>query len=256
MTLALYAPYFVAGLFLGMFLLLEIGRRAGLRRLAQDAEGARTGAGPIEGAVFGLLGLLIAFTFSGAAARFDARRHLVVEEANDIGTAYLRLDLLPPESQPPLRDLFRRYLDYRLEGFRAMPDTLATKAAFDRAVVLQGEIWDSAVIASRGNSPAAMLLLPALNQMIDITSTRLAAMRMHPPMIIFLMLAGLTLVGSLLAGYGMAGSKKRGWIHMLVFATIMAGSVYIIVDLEFPRAGLIRIDAFDQVLVEVRQAMK
>jgi hypothetical protein len=92
--------------------------------------------------------------------------------------------------------------------------------------------------------------------MIDITSTRLAAMRMHPPMIIFLMLAGLTLVGSLLAGNGMAGSKKRGWIHMLVFATIMAGSVYIIVDLEFPRAGLIRIDAFDQVLVEVRQAMK
>jgi hypothetical protein len=256
MTMILIAPFLAVGLLLGMLLLLEIGRRAGARRLAQDPDGARTGAAPIEGAVFGLLGLLIAFTFSGAATRFDTRRHLIVEEANDIGTAYLRLDLLPPESQPPLRDLFRRYLDTRLEAYGALPDTVAAKTALDRAAVLQGEIWNSAVVASRGNSPAAMLLLPALNQMIDITSTRLAGMRMHPPTVIFLMLSGLTLLGSLLAGYGMAASKKRGWIHMLVFATIMAASVYVIVDLEFPRAGLIRVDAFDQVLVDVRQTMK
>jgi hypothetical protein len=256
MTMILIAPFLAAGLLLGMLLLLEIGRRVGARRLAQDPDGARTGAAPIEGAVFGLLGLLIAFTFSGAATRFDTRRHLIVEEANDIGTAYLRLDLLPPESQPPLRDLFRRYLDTRLEAYGALPDTVAAKTALDRAAVLQGEIWNAAVVASRGSSPATMLLLPALNQMIDITSTRLAGMRMHPPTVVFLMLSGLTLLGSLLAGYGMAASKKRGWIHMLVFATVMAASVYLIVDLEFPRAGLIRVTSFDQVLVDVRQTMK
>jgi hypothetical protein len=85
-------------LFVGMLILLEVGRRAGVRRQLRDPSG--TGAGALEAAVFGLLALLIAFTFSGAASRFDARRHLVVEEANAIGTAYLRVDLLPPAVQP------------------------------------------------------------------------------------------------------------------------------------------------------------
>jgi len=76
--------------------------------MKEDPEGARAGAGAVEGSVFGLLGLLIAFTFSGAAFRFDARRQLAVEETNAIGTAYLRLDLLPADKQPALRDSFRR----------------------------------------------------------------------------------------------------------------------------------------------------
>src|SRR5262245_16132661 len=90
-------------LFIGMLLLLETGRRLSLRQLAQEGAAERAGFGVIEGAVFALLGLLIAFTFSGAAARFDTRRQLVVEEANAIGTAYLRLDLLPATAQPQLR---------------------------------------------------------------------------------------------------------------------------------------------------------
>jgi hypothetical protein len=113
------------GLFFGMLLLLEIGRRIGLRRLATDSEGARQGFGVVEGAVFGLMGLLIAFTFSGAASRFDTRRQLVVEEANAIGTAYLRLDLLPPSTQAALRENFRRYVDARLEVYRKLPDMVA-----------------------------------------------------------------------------------------------------------------------------------
>ena len=88
------------GLFAGMLVLLEIGRRLGLRRLALDSEAVRAGFGVVEGAIFALMGLLIAFTFSEAASRFDTRRQLVVEEANAIGTAYLRLDLLSASAQP------------------------------------------------------------------------------------------------------------------------------------------------------------
>jgi hypothetical protein len=73
-----FSVFFAVGLFLGILLLLEAGRRVGTRRIAQDPEGARQGAAVVEGAVFGLLGLVIAFTFSGAANRFDARRHRVV----------------------------------------------------------------------------------------------------------------------------------------------------------------------------------
>src|SRR5262245_2395126 len=101
-----------------MLLLFEVGRRIGLRRRAKATEGAIAGSGVIEGAVFALFGLLVAFTFSGAAARFDTRRQLIVEETNAIGTAYLRLDLLPVAAQLTLRERFRQYLAARLEDYR------------------------------------------------------------------------------------------------------------------------------------------
>ena len=92
--------------------------------------------------------------------------------------------------------------------------------------------------------------------MIDITTTRTMSTQTHPPAIIFALLFGLGLASALLAGYSMAGSKSRSWLHILGFATVMAVAVYVILDLEYPRLGLIRIDAFDQALVELRESMK
>ncbi len=91
MTLAFAASLSAVGLFLGMLMLFETGRCVGKKRLMRDPDSAATGAGPAEAAVFGLLGLLLAFTFSGATSRFEVRRHLITEEANAIGTAYLRI---------------------------------------------------------------------------------------------------------------------------------------------------------------------
>jgi hypothetical protein len=99
-------------------------------------------------------------------------------------------------------------------------------------------------------------VLPPINDMIDITTTRLVRMQIHPPPIIFVLLGAITLVAGLLAGYGMAGGKGRNLLHMLVYATVMAGAVYVIMDLEYPRGGLIRIDAADQTLVDVRDGTK
>jgi hypothetical protein len=253
-----YASLFAGGLLVGMLLCLEIGRRIGVRRMARDVEGSRAGVGVVDGAVFALLGLLIAFTFSGAATRFDTRRHLIVEEANAIGTAYLRLDLLPAAAQPALRDAFRRYVDGRLEVYRVLPDIEAARAALARSAVLHGEIWRQAVDACAGQSDrsANMLVLPALNQMIDITTTRTVAAETHPPAIIYALLAALVLISALLAGYDMAGGKTRNWVHMTGFALIMAAAIYVILDLECPRLGWIRIDAVDQLLVDVRENMK
>jgi hypothetical protein len=247
---------FLLVLFAGTLLFLEMGRRVGLRR-AKDAEGGGAGFGAVEGAVFGLLGLLIAFTFSGAASRFDARRQLVGEEANDIGTAYLRIDLLPAEKQPAMRDLFRQYLDARLEVYQKIPDMAAVKAAMAKAEGLQKVIWTDAVAASQASNTttASMLLLPAVNAMIDITTTRTVAMQTHPPVIIFGMLGVLALACALLAGFGMAGQKKRSWLHMLGFAAILTFSVYVILDLEFPRLGFIEVTGADQVLIDLRRSM-
>ncbi|MGZ9262911.1 MAG: bestrophin-like domain, partial [Candidatus Binatia bacterium] len=210
------------------------------------------------GAVFAVLGLLIAFTFSGATARFDTRRQLIVEETNDIGTAYLRIDLLAADAQPMLRESFRQYLDARIEVYRKLPDIDAAKVFLEKANQLQKQIWRQAVGASRaqGASPAApMLLLPALNAMFDITTTRTMATLTHPPRIVFVMLFGLALVASLLAGHGMTASRVRSWFHMVGFALVVAVVVYVILDIEYPRLGLIRIDAFDQTLIDLRNSM-
>ncbi|MEO8427337.1 MAG: DUF4239 domain-containing protein [Verrucomicrobiota bacterium] len=254
-----YGLEFAGGLFLSMLLLLEAGRRIAIRRLAQDPDGAHQGFSVVEGAVFSLLGLLIAFTFSGAATRFDGRRQLIVEEANSIGTAYLRIQLLPASAQPGLRKLFRQYLDARLETYRNLPgDIPAAQAEWTRSLKLQDEIWSSAVAAcgDSGSQPAHMLLLPALNQMIDITAVRTEATKIHPPLVIFVMLGLLSLAASLLAGYGMAGGRLRSWIHILCFASVVASTVYVIVDIEYPRFGLIRVDGADRVLSELRESMK
>lgn len=246
------------GLLFGTLILLELGRRLGDRRLKRDPEGARAGTGVVEGAVFALVGLLIAFTFSGAASRFDQRRDLIVQETNAIGTAYLRLDLLPPDARSALQADFRRYVDARLDAYRKLPDIQAAMADLGQAVALQNKIWTQAGIAGRrpdAAPDAIKLLLPALNDMIDITTTRTLASQMHPPLAIYVMLVLLALASALLAGYSMAGARSRNWLHMTIFAAVMALAVYIIIDIEFPRLGLIRVDAFDQALAELRDTM-
>jgi hypothetical protein len=249
---------FVILLFFGMLAMLELGRRIRIRQRALHAEGGGPGLGAVEGAVFALLGLLIAFTFSGAASRFDARRQLVVEEANDIGTAYLRLDLLPPATQAPLREKFRQYVDARLAFYQLLPDREAALVPEGRALALQNEIWRDAVAAGQQSptTQASILLLPALNAMIDITTTRKTVLRMHPPLVIFFLLGGIALASSLFAGYGMAEASGRSALHVFGFAAIVTLSVYVILDLEYPRLGLIRVDALDQLLADVRDGMK
>jgi hypothetical protein len=101
-----------------------------------------------------------------------------------------------------------------------------------------------------------MLLLPALNEMIDITTTRAMAMQQHPPMVVYVMLGVLMLAGALLAGYGAAEARVRSWAHSLGFAALFAITFYVTLDIEYPRLGLIRVAAADEVLVALRASMK
>ncbi|HLJ86267.1 MAG TPA: DUF4239 domain-containing protein [Candidatus Angelobacter sp.] len=238
---------------------MEAGRRIGLRQRRLDPEGSKAAFATIEGAVFALLGLLVAFTFSGAAERFEARRQLIVQEANAIGTAYLRIDLLPNEAQRTLRSNFKDYLDARIEMYRHVgSDIEAARNDMRRYADLQDKIWAEAVAAcNAGCSPAVeSLVISSLNEMIDITTTRYVALETHPPAAIFWSLGILLLAGSLLAGYSMAEAKKPSMLHRLLFPIILTTAVYIIVDLEYPRMGFIRIDKADHVLTDLRKSMR
>lgn len=249
---------FVALMFLGMVIFLEVGRRVGKRHIARDPQLMSTHSS-VDGAVFALYGLLLAFTFSGAPARLDLRRQLIAQEANAIGTAYLRIDLLPDDQQPAMRERFRNYLDSRLEIYsRKYTNFDEIKQGLAKSAKLQTDIWKAAVTASRlpqSHPDTGKLLLPAINGMIDITTTRTMAALIHPPQIIFGLLFLLALVCSTLAGYSMAASRERSWLHILAFVTIAVISVYVVLEIEYPRLGFIRMQDYDQMLVNLRQSM-
>ena len=229
-----------------MILLLELGRRQRRRR---ESEGSST----IEGAIFALFGLLLAFTFSGAVSRYDSHRLLLTEEVNDIGTAYLRLDLLPSQAQPELRQLFRDYTNSRLHLFDGDGHEISPETA-----QLQRAIWQRATTAASApgaNSDATKLLLPAINDMIDITSTRQNAFYMHPPAVVYWLLFAFSGGSALMAGYSMKPGP-RDWVHSVALALAVTLTVYTILDVEYPRRGLIRLSDRDQALISLRDSMK
>lgn len=249
---------YLPGLFLCIVLFVWVGRWIGAQRSREETERERVGLVTVETAIYALLGLMVAFTFSGASSRFDTRRAQTVQEANAIGTAYLRLDLLPAAAQPALRAKFRLYTDERVAVYGALPDVKASDAHMARANALQGEIWADSIAALRGAPPqASLLLVPALNDMIDITTTRAISLRTHTPAVILGALVLLTLACALLVGYGLAGGKPFATnLHMIGFAFMMTVTLYVILDLDHPRLGLIRLDYVDQAFIDLRAGMK
>jgi hypothetical protein len=246
------------GLFAALIAMMELGRRRGRVAFTKSDAGERpAGLSTVEAVAFGLLGLLLAFTFSGAAARLETRRAQIVDEANAIGTAWLRLDVLPAEAQPPLRDRLRRYTDSRIALYRifAQHGVEAALAELARSTALQQEIWAGAVAATRDAPSTAVIVLPALNTMFDLASARMAATAMHPPAIVYVVLAIISLVCGFLVGFEMGATPSPSRAHMVMLAAILAITFSVIVDFEYPRLGIIRIDDFDQLIAGVRASM-
>jgi hypothetical protein len=229
-----------------MLVLIEAGRRFRINHKAPLESAA------IESAIFALFGLLLAFTFSGAVTRYDNHRELLVEETNAIGTAYLRLDLLPPAAQPALRQLFRDYTTSRLHLYDSVSPEISPATEH-----LQREIWQQSVAATTApgaNVDAAKLLLPALNTMIDITGTRQNAFNMHPPDVVFWLLFAFSGGAAFLAGYSMT-SHGRSWFHMFALALAVTLTIYATLEIEYPRQGLIRLNDTDITLINLRNSM-
>jgi hypothetical protein len=235
---------------------LRMGWKRGRRRMSQQGTDVNEGLGAVDGAIFGLMGLLLAFTFTGAASRFDQRRDLIVEEVNAIGTAWLRLDLLEQGARNETRELMRQYLDRRLDVYRDVTDPDVVAAALSRVATTQAELWGRLISAIREDrSLPVQTILPAFNDMFDIAEARRLATEMHPPVAIYLMLGLLVLVSAFLAGFGQAKASRQSMLHLAGFAAVTSISIYFILDMEYPRLGLIRVDGFDQALVALRASM-
>jgi hypothetical protein len=242
-----FTPFDAFFLLPAMIVLQQLGHGLRLRRQTAPQSSA------VEGAVFALFGLLLAFTFSGAVARYDAHRELVTEERNYIETAFLRLDLLPSQDRPRLRQLFRDYVDSRLHLYNSGLAEISPATE-----QLKREIWQESVAdvaASGANPDATRLVLPALNNMFDITATRLNAFNMHPPSVVFWLLFILSGGSAFLAGFGMS-APTRSWFYTIAFALAVTLTVYATLEIEYPSQGLIRLTNTDQVLTNLRDSMK
>ena len=203
------------------------------------------GTAAVEAALYALLGLMVAFTFSGAEERLNARKQLIVEEVQSIGTAYLRFDLLRAEDAAVLREEMREYVDARLAYYDELLDFAAARAERRRwPTTSSSGSGRHAVAASAkmGDSRAALLVLQSLNQAFDVAIARYAALRTHVPGAIFILLLVLALACAFFAGIGMA--RRRGppsTLHMIIFAGVLAVTAYVILNLEFPRAGFVKL---------------
>lgn len=224
-----------------MLALMGIGERAARRF-------RNVPAGPVDSAVLALLGLLLGFQFAGASNRLDTRRQIVVKEANAIGTAYLRIDLLPSEDQPALRALFREYTALRVKMVEARrtEQAIATDAESRK---VQNEIWGKAVAACRKDpSPATRtLVITSLNDMIDVTTERHVAAHTHTPLLVVGLLISVALMSAFLVGYATHGPKRPRVLHAL-FVVVVVGTLYVTLDMEFPRAGLIQVGPADEAM--------
>lgn len=239
--------------FAGLVACLEIGYRIGVQRV-KTISNAFEGFGAIEAAVFGIFGLLLSLSFFGAASRLDARRQLIVNEANAIATAYMRVDLLPNAAQPEVRRLFREYLDERIRISESSNETQAL-AEMSNASKLQQTIWSHAISATKEGIAGAPLLLAALNQMSEVASAKAIAVRTHLPALVFHFLVAAALLSALIAGFGMARGH-RNWLSVLAYASIVTLTMYVMIDMEYPRAGLIRIGAADLAMTALRDSIR
>jgi hypothetical protein len=247
-----------AGIFVALLVFLELGRRLGAKLLAERGTGVRAGVGVVDGTVYGLLGLLIGFAFSGAAGRFDKRSELVVNEVGAISTAWLRIDLMVPERQPAARAAFERYVDALLAAYQHPPGSAPERHERKRLARAEDDLWTASVEASLapGGDPARIALLPALNEMFDAVDTERLAQRLHPPLVIYAMLVLTAFAAALFGGYALSNAPNRNWIHMVGVAATVSVALFVILELESPRLGVIRMDRIDQAIVELRETMR
>jgi preprotein translocase subunit SecG len=264
--LCLFALAIAAVFFASSLILLNFGRHLGLRYLQQQKDAANmAGLATVEGAVFALIGLLLAFTISGALQRFDERRQLVVQEANAASTAHDRLGLFEGDVGRNLQTKLKDYVEARIDLYRMPHDfslwrrsELFSSEQQDKIVDFKNKVWNATAAACPQVSfrPACSQAMPGLTGLFEVARLRLGASEKHPPQIVYVMLFGLGLGGSLLAGFGMAAATARSWIHMLIFAATLTVTLYTVTDMEYPRLGLIRIEHFDHFLVDAHQQMQ
>ena len=240
-------------LFVGILVMDYLGFRAKIKKNTEGNEGL----GAMEGALLGLLGLLLAFTFNLSSLRHDARREAVVEEANNIGTALLRADLYADSIKHLLKADFKQYIESRINYYEVGNDEVKIQNALSQSTLISQKIWARVAELSqkKENYLCSIQMIPALNSMIDIVTSRDDKRLAHVPESIIYLLFILCLTSAFIIGYGRK-NQKMDWILVSCFAIMISITVYLILDLDQSRSGVITTDTAHQKMLELRRMLK
>lgn len=242
-------------LFISMLLINRLGVTAYKKRLLKHPETKEAAFSTLEGALLGLLALLLGFTFSMSSSRFDDRREALIEEVNAIGTAVLRADLYPDSVKQILRNDFREYLEARISYYEARNDKTAIQNSLKRAGDISSRIWKKAAEFTPGEAHSIVIsnqMIPALNAMIDIVTTRDEKEWARIPKSIMFLLFVLCVASSFIVGYSMKG-RKTDWLILISFCLMVSITLYMILDLDKPRSGIITLNDSHQKMIELRE---
>jgi hypothetical protein len=246
----------IAGVFFVVLVAVgEGGYRLGLAKFQKVDEPTRSQITTIEAAVLGMLALLLGFSFSLAAGRYELSKTLLREEANAIGTTYLRTGMLPAEHGRSIAGMLRQYTDLRLASYDARSGTAELAAIYEKTDELHRKIWAEAeaVAAIDGHSIITGLFVQSLNEMIDIEGKQRSAIVNRAPALIFGLLIFMSVAAIGIVGYAFGtAATRRTWIFVLL-ALLLAAIIMVIGDMHRPRRGLIQINT--NALVDVRQTM-
>jgi hypothetical protein len=239
---------FCLALILVLLASVECGFRLGSRAQRADGQQQTPQIGTLVGALLALLGFLLAFTFGMAGSRFDARKQLLLDEANSIGTAHLRAGLLPEPHRAEVRRLRREYLDVRL-AVRTLDDVPAAVAKSDD---LHRRLWAEAEACTQKNpNPVTAMFVQSLNELIDLHTKRLTTgLEYRIPASILVMLGAVSILSMGVLGYhfGLAGS--RNFTPTLILVLVFSAVLILIIDLDRPQQGMFSISK--QALLDLR----
>jgi hypothetical protein len=237
---------------LGMILFYWTGHLITRRAMLKRLPGENKTTSVVEGSLLGLLALLLGFSFSLSNSRYDKRQSLVIDEANALGTAILRCDLYPDSVKTPLKLAMRDYLEARIRYDDAGANRDSILESLKATENAQKRIWKIASDAAQlpENLVRTNQMVPALNEMFDIASTRQALLLAKVPDLVFFLLFALCFTGSFLIGY--SDDKRPEWGIVSSFLIMVGLSIYMILDLDRPRTGIINNKAIYQQITALR----
>ncbi len=222
--------------------LTEIGYRIGLKLYAAKDEARRSQISGVQGAVLGLLGLLLGFTFSMALSRYETRRDLVLKEANAIGTTWLRAGLLPDAQRAPVKELLRRFVDVRVNTQALSEDSVQLAEGLRQSAEIEKELWQHTEAAAReAPTPITSTFIITLNEMIDTDAERIAAHRNNIPTGVWLLLLLVASSGCLISAYGSGAKGVRSAFTSAFLPLLISGVIMLIFDILHTHQGMVSI---------------
>jgi hypothetical protein len=240
------------GLIVGLVIAHEIGFWLGSRTRSVDDPFDRQVV-LIRASTAALVAFLVGFAFSGAASRFVDRADIVVKEVNALGTAYLRADTIAEPQRGELKAALKEYTADRVallsgEGREQIEQLLAKVSG------LHERMWRSAITATQGSAPLMAVVLPPINEVIDLHSVHLAMARRHLPIPIMTLLLGAVAISFGMVGFGNGRLGRRFSVLDSVYGAVLVVALWMTIDLDYPGIGLIRVSNLP--VVETLAAMK